>query len=109
MCLKSVTKASGTSDISFFSHGVTGQFGQNEGHSQNGYPAQSFCSREPRWIFLSPRKFQRKMPPDYLARLFQQRSQARLIRFDEQPVPKRAISDFSEPCGEDSPPVGRSI
>ncbi|MCG7853393.1 MAG: putative DNA binding domain-containing protein [Methanosarcinaceae archaeon] len=38
----------------------------------------------------------RKMPPDYLARLFQQRSQARLIRFEEQPVPQSSISDLSE-------------
>ena len=38
----------------------------------------------------------RKMPPDYLARLFQQRSQARLIRFEEQPVPQSGMSDLSE-------------
>ena len=38
----------------------------------------------------------RKMPPDYLARLFQQRSQARLIRFEEQPVPQSSIDDLSE-------------
>ena len=38
----------------------------------------------------------RKMPPDYLARLFQQRSQARLIRFEEQPVPRSSMSDLSE-------------
>ena len=38
----------------------------------------------------------RKMPPDYLARLFQQRSQARLIRFEEQPVPQSSMSDLSE-------------
>ena len=38
----------------------------------------------------------RKMPPDYLARLFQQRSQARLIRFEEQPVPQSGISDISD-------------
>ena len=37
----------------------------------------------------------RKMPPDYLARLFQQRSQARLIRFEEQPVPQSTMSDIS--------------
>jgi ATP-dependent DNA helicase RecG len=30
----------------------------------------------------------RQMPPDLLARLFQQRSQARLIRFEEQAVPQ---------------------
>ncbi len=38
----------------------------------------------------------RKMPPDYLARLFQQRSQARLIRFEEQLVPQSGMSDLSE-------------
>ena len=38
----------------------------------------------------------RKMPPDYLARLFQQRSQARLIRFEEQPVPQSSMSDISD-------------
>ena len=38
----------------------------------------------------------REMPPDYLARLFQQRSQARLIRFEEQPVPQSSIADLSE-------------
>lgn len=36
------------------------------------------------------------MPPEYLARLFQQRSQARLIRFEEQPVPQSSIGDLSE-------------
>ncbi len=38
----------------------------------------------------------RRMPPDYLGRLFQQRSQARLIRFEEQPVPQSSMSDLSE-------------
>ena len=38
----------------------------------------------------------RKMPPDYLARLFQQRSQARLIRFEEQPVPQSGMDDISD-------------
>jgi predicted HTH transcriptional regulator len=33
----------------------------------------------------------RIMEPDYLARLFQQRSQARLIRFDEQVVPEATL------------------
>ena len=35
------------------------------------------------------------MPPEYLARLFQQRSQARLIRFEEQPIPQSSIDDLS--------------
>jgi ATP-dependent DNA helicase RecG len=36
------------------------------------------------------------MPPDYLVRLFQQRSQARLIRFEEQSVPQSGMSDLSD-------------
>ena len=38
----------------------------------------------------------RPMPPDHLARLFQQRSQSRLIRFDETPVPRASMSDLDE-------------
>lgn len=33
----------------------------------------------------------RPISPDYLARLFQQRSQSRLIRFDETPVPQTSL------------------
>ncbi len=36
----------------------------------------------------------RVMPPDYLARLFQERSQVRIIRFDEQVVPKASLDDL---------------
>lgn len=38
----------------------------------------------------------RPIPPDQLARLFQQRSQARLIRFDETPVPGATLSHLDE-------------
>ena len=38
----------------------------------------------------------REMQPEYLGRLFQQRSQARLIRFEEQPAPQSGIGDLSE-------------
>jgi len=38
----------------------------------------------------------REMAPDYLARLFQQRSQARIIRFDEQPVPGALLNDLAD-------------
>lgn len=37
----------------------------------------------------------REMKPDMLARLFQQRSQARLIRFDEQIVPGTGLDDLN--------------
>lgn len=36
----------------------------------------------------------REMTPDYLARLFQQRSQSRIIRFDEQAVPGATLDDL---------------
>lgn len=36
----------------------------------------------------------RPIPPDHLARLFQQRSQSRLIRFDETPVPGSTLADL---------------
>ncbi len=39
----------------------------------------------------------RVMEPDYLARLFQQRSQVRLIRFDEQVVPDSSIEHLDPP------------
>lgn len=38
----------------------------------------------------------RPIPPDHLGRLFQQRSQSRLIRFDETPVPRAALGDLDE-------------
>ena len=38
----------------------------------------------------------RKMPGELLARLFQQRSQARIIRFDEQVVPDTTPADLDE-------------
>ena len=38
----------------------------------------------------------RKMSPDLLARMFQQRSQARIIRFEEQSVPRSGIDDLRE-------------
>lgn len=56
------------------------------------------------WVHQSPGGYmhrvgdeKREMAPDFLARLFQQRSQARIIRFDEQPVPNSALEDLSEP------------
>lgn len=56
------------------------------------------------WVHRSPGGYmhrvgdeKREMAPDFLARLFQQRSQARIIRFDEQPVPNAVLEDLSEP------------
>lgn len=59
-------------------------------------PRSLFVHESPGGFFHRQGSSKRKMPPEYLARLFQQRSQARLIRFEEQPVPQSDISDLSE-------------
>ena len=47
-----------------------------------------FVHRSPHGYYLRVADSKREMPPDLLARLFQQRSMTRLIRFDEQIVPE---------------------
>lgn len=59
-------------------------------------PRSLFVHESPGGYFHRQGSSKRKMPPDYLARLFQQRSQARLIRFEEHPVPQSGISDLSD-------------
>lgn len=46
--------------------------------------------------------------PDQLARLFQQRSQSRLIRFDETPVPRASLRDLEERLWQRFAPAYRS-
>lgn len=55
------------------------------------------------WIHKSPNGYmhrigheKREMSPDFLARMFQQRSQARLLRFEEQLVPGTSLSDIHQ-------------
>ena len=59
-------------------------------------PSSLFVHESSNGYFHRQGSSKRKMPPDYLARLFQQRSQTRLIRFEEQPVPQSSMSDLSE-------------
>jgi ATP-dependent DNA helicase RecG len=59
-------------------------------------PRSLFVHESPGGYFHRQGSSKRKMPPDYLARLFQQRSQARLIRFEEQPVPRSSPDDLSD-------------
>ena len=58
-------------------------------------PRSLFVHRSSGGYFFRQGSSRREMPPEYLARLFQQRSQARLIRFEEQPVPQASIEDLS--------------
>ena len=50
-------------------------------------PRSLFVHKSPNGYFRRIGSSRREMKPDVLARLFQQRSQVRLIRFDEQTVP----------------------
>jgi len=59
-------------------------------------PRSLFVHKSPRGYFYRLGSSKREMKPDYLARLFQQRSQARLIRFEEQSVPESSMNDLSE-------------
>ena len=55
-----------------------------------------FVHKSPHGYFYRIGSSKREMPPDMLARLFQQRSQTRLISFDEQVVPDATPSALSK-------------
>ena len=57
-------------------------------------PKSLFVHQSPGGYFMRLGSSKRQMPPEYLARLFQQRSQARIIWFDEQVVPETSVSDL---------------
>jgi ATP-dependent DNA helicase RecG len=55
-----------------------------------------FVHQSPGGYFHRVGSSKRPIPPDQLARLFQQRSQSRLIRFDETPVVQATLGDIEE-------------
>lgn len=57
-------------------------------------PRSLFVHQSPGGYLHRVGSSKRQMQPDYLARLFQQRSQTRIIRFDEQPVPQAVLDDL---------------
>ena len=59
-------------------------------------PRSLFVHRSPGGYWHRVADSKRVMTPEFLARLFQQRSQTRLIRFDEQPVAGARLEDLSE-------------
>ena len=56
-------------------------------------PRSLMVHKSPNGYFKRVAHAKREMAPDVLARLFQQRSQSRLIRFDEQAVPGSSVTD----------------
>ncbi len=63
-------------------------------------PRSLFVHRSPGGYLHRVGDAKRSMSPDHLSRLFQQRSQSRLIRFDEQIVPGARLEDLSTPHWE---------
>ncbi len=59
-------------------------------------PQSLFVHQSPGGYLHRVGSSKRVMEPDYLARLFQQRSQTRIIRFDEQVVPQAMLGDLDE-------------
>ena len=59
-------------------------------------PRSLFVHESPNGYFRRQGSSKRKMPPDQLARLMQNRSQARIISFDEQVVPNTNISILNQ-------------
>ncbi|MCP4214758.1 MAG: transcriptional regulator [bacterium] len=59
-------------------------------------PRSLFVHKSPGGYFRRQGSAKKELPPDLLARLFQQRSQTRIIRFDEQPVPNTAPEILDE-------------
>jgi predicted HTH transcriptional regulator len=59
-----------------------------------------FVHKSPGGYFHRVGSSKREMQPDYLARLFQQRSQSRMIRFDEQTVASAAVEDLDSALWE---------
>jgi ATP-dependent DNA helicase RecG len=58
-------------------------------------PRSLMVHKSPNGYFKRVAHAKREMSPDVLARLFQQRSQVRLIRFDEQAIPSSTLADAS--------------
>ncbi|MBF0438267.1 MAG: putative DNA binding domain-containing protein [Magnetococcales bacterium] len=59
-------------------------------------PRSLFVHKSPGGYYHRQGSSKREMDTPVLSRLLQQRSQAQLIRFDEQPVPGTALSDMDE-------------
>jgi len=74
-------------------------------------PRSLFVHQSPGGYFYRVGSSKRQMPPEYLARLFQQRSQTRMIRFDEQAIAAASLDDleharwerFATPRTQDKP------
>lgn len=58
-------------------------------------PKSLFVHQSPGGYLYRIGSSKRRMSPEYLARLFQQRSRARIVAFDEQPVSNASLEDLA--------------
>lgn len=72
-------------------------------------PRSLFVHRSPGGYFRRIGSSKRQMSPESLARLFQERSQSRLIRFDETVVPGTRPTDLDERLSARFLPHGESV
>ncbi len=59
-------------------------------------PRSLFVHESPGGYYWRQGSSKRRLTPELLARLFQQRSQAQVIRFDERAVPETSLSDLDQ-------------
>lgn len=59
-------------------------------------PKSHFVHRSPGGYYIRIGSHKRELSPDSLARLFQQRSQTRIIYFDEQAVPRASLENLDK-------------
>lgn len=59
-------------------------------------PRSLFVHKSPHGYYFRIGSSKREMSPEYLARLFQQRSQSRLMSFDEQIVANASVSELAQ-------------
>lgn len=72
------------------------QMGEERAVVRVDVPRSLFVHQSPGGYYRRIGSSKRPIPPEALARLFQQRSQARLIRFDEQAVPGAPWSELDQ-------------
>ncbi len=74
--------------------------GMNRAVIKVDVPQSLFVHKTAHGYFRRLGSSKREMPTDLLIRLGQQRSQTRIIRFEEQPVPNTTVADLSVPLYE---------
>ncbi|OFZ81514.1 MAG: hypothetical protein A2583_03980 [Bdellovibrionales bacterium RIFOXYD1_FULL_53_11] len=82
--------------IRMYKERLAGSNGTNKIILRIEIPKSLYVHKSPGGYFYRQGSSRRELVPDLLARLFQQRSQVRLMRFEEQAVPGTSYSSFDK-------------